>query len=173
MALAEVGRWAVAILFTGLLGWASISDIRVRKIPNWTVLAILGLFIPWAVLSTSQWVIWALAAGAVALVVSVILYMVGMVGAGDSKLFAAVALFVGMARLPHLALGTALVGGLIALISLVSRPNRAMVMLTMRGKGDFGRGIPYGVAIAAAAAAIVWVNLLNLPISASILDLGR
>jgi prepilin peptidase CpaA len=173
MALTEVGRWAVAILFTGLLGWASISDIRVRKIPNWTVLAILGLFAPWAVLSTSHWVVWALAAGAIALIVSVILYMVGMVGAGDSKLFAAVALFVGMSHLPHLALGTALVGGAIAAVSILTRPRRAMVMLTMRGKGDFGRGIPYGVAIAAAAVAIVWINLLNLPISTSILDLGR
>ena len=54
---------------------------------------------------------------------------------------------------------------LIALISLVSRPTRAMVMLHMRGKGDFGRGIPYGVAIAIATICIVALPLpKDLPI---------
>ncbi len=163
MPLTEIARWAVAGLFTATLAWAAISDIRVRKIPNWTVLCILALFAPWATLSTGEWVLWALAAGAIALAVSVALYLTGVVGAGDSKLFAAAALFVGMGGLSRLAVYTALVGGVIALISFASRPRRAMVMVTMRGKGDFGRGIPYGVAIALAAAAIVWVALLRIP----------
>jgi hypothetical protein len=37
-------------------------------------------------------------------------------------------------------------------------------MLKMRGKGDFGSGIPYGVAIAVAAAALVWADLLKIPV---------
>lgn len=163
MTLAEIGRWAVVSLFTAALGWAAVSDIRVRRIPNWTVLAILGLFGPWALMSTAAWVLWALAAGAIALAVGFGLYALGMVGAGDSKLFAVVALFAGLGHLPLLSLATALAGGAMAAVSLVARPRRAMVMLALRGKGDFGRGIPYGVAIAVAGALVVWSALLRLP----------
>ena len=165
MTLVEIGRWLVAAPFTAILAWAAVSDVRVRKIPNWTVLAVLGLFGPWAVLSTPAWVLWALAAGAIALAASLCLYALGVIGAGDSKLFAAVALFTGLDELPRLTLAMALVGGAIALVSMVTRPRRAMTMLALRGKGDFGRGIPYGVAIAVAGAALVWAGLLGLPMT--------
>ena len=69
------------------------------------------------------------------------------------------ALFAGLDRLAQLTLLTGMVGGLIALVIMVTRPRRALVMLTMRGKGDFGDGIPYGVAIAAAAIVVVWTDL--------------
>jgi prepilin peptidase CpaA len=164
MPLIEVGRWFVAVLLTGLTGWAAISDIRVRKIPNQVVLAILVLAIPWLMFGTLHWSLWALAAGAIALAVSFFLYSLGVVGAGDSKLFGAVALFVGLDHLWLLAVATALVGGLIAATSLAARPRRALVMFTMKGKGDFGRGIPYGVAIAAGALIVVWGVLLHLPL---------
>jgi len=65
----------------------------------------------------------------------------------------------------HVAKTHWLVGGVIALASLLSRPTRAMVMLHMRGKGDFGRGIPYGVAIAIATICVVALPLpKDLPI---------
>jgi prepilin peptidase CpaA len=165
MSLAETGRWAVAAIVTGLLLFASVSDIRWRRIPNWTVLAIGALFVPWAFLNTRSdpWAL-ALAAGAIALTIGVVLYALGMVGAGDSKLFAAVALFVGLGRLLPLGLATALAGGAIALVSLATRPKRAMVMFAMRGKGEYGRGIPYGVAIAIAGALIVWSLTLHLTV---------
>jgi prepilin peptidase CpaA len=165
MPLAEIARWAVAALFTAVLAWAAVSDIRVRKIPNGSVLALLALFAPWALLNTGPWVLWALAGGFIALAVSVGLYAAGIVGAGDSKMFAAVALFAGLTELPRLALVTALAGGVIAAISVASRPNRALVMLTLRGKGDFGRGIPYGVAIAIAGATLIWARLLGVPLT--------
>jgi hypothetical protein len=37
-----------------------------------------------------------------------------------------------------------------------------MVMFSMRGKGDWGRGIPYGVAIAAGGAVILWGPMAGL-----------
>ncbi len=165
MPLAEAGRWAVVAAFTGLLIFASVSDYRWRRIPNWTVVAIAALFVPWAFLNphNDPWAL-ALAAGAIALTIGVVLYALGMVGAGDSKLFAAVALFVGLSRLLPLGLATALAGGAIAAVSLASRPKRAMVMFALRGKGEFGRGIPYGVAIAIAGALIVWSVMLHLTI---------
>jgi len=162
MSVTELCRWAIAALLTGVLGWASFRDIRDRKIPNWTVLAVLALAVPWMALNPVTWDLWALGAGGLALLISFALYSTGVVGAGDSKLFAAVALFAGMAHLLTLALATAIAGGAIAAVSLGSRPRRALVMLTMRGKGDFGRGIPYGVAIAIGAALVVWAALLKL-----------
>ena len=154
----------VAVLLTGVLAWAAVSDVRHRRIPNWTVLAVIGLFVPWALAATLPWSLAALAAGALALVVTLGLYAAGWVGAGDSKLFAAAALLVGLGHLALLALATALAGAVVVVISIVSRPTRALVMLRMRGKGDFGRGVPYGVAIALAAAALVWADLLKIPL---------
>ena len=164
MSSAEITRWVVAIAATAVLGWAAISDVRARRIPNWTVLVLIGLFVPWALASTLSWSLWALAAGVIALVASFGLYALGVIGAGDSKLFAASALLVGFAYLGWLALGTALFGGVVALISVLARPTRALVMFKLRGRGDFGRGIPYGVAIAVAAAVLVWTTVLKVAI---------
>ena len=45
-----------------------------------------------------------------------------------------------------------------------TRPKSNQVHFILQGKGDFGRGVPYGVAIALAGAVVVWVTLLKLPI---------
>ena len=162
---AEMLRWSIIFLLSILLVIASVSDIRHRRIPNWSVLAIGALFVLWALFVSTVPILASLGAALVALVIGVILYAFGVVGAGDSKLLAAVALFAGMDHLLQLLVLVALVGGVIALISLAARPTRAMVMLHMRGKGDFGRGIPYGVAIAIATICIVALPLpKDLPI---------
>ena len=160
MSLPELARWAIVAILTAVLAFAAVNDVRERKIPNWTVLAALGLFIPWAIVHSLQWDGWAMAAGVIAFGVSFGLYSAGLVGAGDSKLFTAVALFAGLGQLPVLALATALVGGIVGLISLVARPTRALVMVKLRGKGDYGAGVPYGVAISAGAAVVLWGKLL-------------
>ncbi len=157
--LGDIVRFGIAAIATAVLAWAAVTDVRSRRIPNWCVAALLGLYLPWAL--TSGWAdaLSGLEAAAIALAVTFALYAFRIFGAGDSKLFAACALFAGMGFLPHLAVATSLVGGLVALVSIVTRPYRAMAMLTMRGKGDFGRGIPYGVAVAAAAAIVIWAPL--------------
>jgi prepilin peptidase CpaA len=144
-----------------VLAFAAVTDVRTRRIPNWTVLACLGLFVGWALVHPLSWDLWALGAGVIAFAVSFGLYSAGLVGAGDSKLFAAVALFTGMSGLALLAIATALVGGLVAVAGLVLRPTRALTMISLKGEGDFGPGVPYGVAIAAAAAGLVWATLLH------------
>jgi Flp pilus assembly protein protease CpaA len=78
-------------------------------------------------------------------------------------LFSAVALFVGLGEIARLGVLAALAGGLIALVIVLSRPRRALMMFSLRGKGDFGSGIPYGVAIAVAGLAIVWAGVLHIP----------
>jgi prepilin peptidase CpaA len=164
-AAAEALRWSIIFLLSILLVIASVSDIRHRRIPNWSVLAIGVLFVPWAFFGPQVSILSSLEAGLIALVIGLGLYAFRIVGAGDSKLLAVVALFAGMEHLLQLLVLIAFAGGVIALVSLISRPTRAMVMLHMRGKGDFGRGIPYGVAIAIATVCIVaWPFPKNMPI---------
>ena len=152
----EVARWGVAGLYALLLIFAGVSDVRHRRIPNWTVLGVLVLFGVWIFVEPSVSLLSAFEAAGIALVASIAFYLGGLVGAGDSKLFTAVALFAGMTYLPHLALATVLVGGIIAFGMLVLRPQRALAMFALRGKGDFGPGIPYGVAIGLAGLFVVF-----------------
>jgi prepilin peptidase CpaA len=172
-------RFIVAVAFTLVIAYAAFSDIKSRRIPNWTVIAVIGLFVIWAGIDGGRGAVSALEAAGVALVVSVALYAFKIMGAGDSKLFTAVALFAGMGYLPLLIVATTLAGGVIALVSLASRPQRAMVMFSMRGKGDWGRGVPYGVAIAVGGALIVWAPMTGLvqPLGArphvSAADIGK
>lgn len=160
MPLPEIARWAITALLTVALGCAALNDIRARKIPNWTVLAVLALALPWLALHPLIWDGWALLAGAIAFGATFGLYSLGVLGAGDSKLFTAVALFPGLGHLPLLAFAVALAGGLIALVSLLARPTRALVMFNLKGKGEFGPGVPYGLAIAVGAVLVIWGALL-------------
>lgn len=159
---ADYVRLTVAGLATLALIVAAVSDVRSRRIPNLCVAALIVLFLPWAVTGGWPGALSALVAALVSLAVTFALYALGLIGAGDSKLFAACALFSGMALLPFFVVATALAGGLVALAAIASRPQRAMVMLSMRGKGDFGRGIPYGLAIAVGAAVVIWAPLMGL-----------
>jgi prepilin peptidase CpaA len=154
-AVAETARWVIIILLLAILVVASISDIRDRRIPNWTVLAIALLSIPWAFFGASNGILSALGAALIAFSVSFPLYFFRVVGAGDSKLLTVVALFVGLNQLSQFLVLVVLAGGAIAVISLLMRPTEAVIMLQMRGKGVFSRGIPYGVAIAIAGAYVI------------------
>jgi prepilin peptidase CpaA len=148
----------LAVLASVILAWAAISDIRRRIIPNVAVAALFAVFLGWAVLVLGFGgpLVSALEAGALALMITFVLWAFKVVGAGDSKLFAVAALFFGLGYLPAFALATVLAGGVVAAASLALRPRRAAVMLAMGGKGDWGRGVPYGVAIAAGAAIVLW-----------------
>jgi prepilin peptidase CpaA len=162
----EVARWTIAGLFALVLVVAAASDIRDRRIPNWTVLAIVVLFAGWASVVGSVLLASSLEAAGIAFAVSFALYFFKVLGAGDSKLATAVALFVGMGNLLQFALITSLAGGALAVVSLAADPTRALVMFQMRGEGDYGRGVPYGVAIAAAGVLTVFGALLGWPESA-------
>jgi prepilin peptidase CpaA len=152
----EVARYAVYLALSGLLAWAAVVDVVARRIPNAAVLAILGLFAVTAVIGRGAGLGSQLAAGGIVFVIGYGLYAFSIWGAGDAKLFAATALFMGMDHLMAFTLATVWTGGFMALVSLASRPRRALVMLNLRGKGDFGRGIPYGVAIAVGAMVTLW-----------------
>ena len=160
----EIARWSIVALLFLVLLITSISDITDRRIPNWTVLAITILFASKAFVASSVSLVSSLEAAAIVLVVTGTLVAFHAVGAGDSKLMTAASLFVGLSQLPLFVLATVLFGGALAVLSLIKQPTRAFVFtFHMRGRGEFGRGIPYGVAISLACALILMRDLTCAP----------
>jgi prepilin peptidase CpaA len=151
----------LALAISAVLLWAAVSDIRSRRIPNIAVLALVGLYAVWVLVGAGAGLGSALGAAAISFGIGYGLFLFGVMGAGDVKLFAAGALFMGLAELPLFALATALAGGLVAVVSLLLRPQRAAVMFSLRGRGDYGRGVPYGVAIAMGGSAVLWAGLVE------------
>jgi prepilin peptidase CpaA len=143
-------RLAAPVVFAALLLIAAIYDIRQRRIPNWTVAMLILAYLGAAPLHlTPQGWAASLGAFAVAMIGSGALYLFGVLGAGDSKLFSASALFLGFGNLLLLTCTTAIAGGVLALGFLMFRPRSALSGLTARGRAEEGKsGIPYGVAIA-------------------------
>ena len=148
--LPDLARWTIAFLYCAILAFAAISDLRHRRIPNQVSLGVALLFLGWIFVGKDVSLLSSLEAALIMFVVSAALYAFRLVGAGDSKLATVVALFTGLAQLPLFLLVMSAVGGAIAVISLVSQPTRALAMFHTGGKGDSGRGVPYGGAIAAA-----------------------
>jgi prepilin peptidase CpaA len=114
-ALIEVARWTTLLLVCLVLTIAGASDVRTRRIPNWTVLAIVALFCAWYFVGPAVPILSALGAALVVFIGSFALYSFGIVGAGDSKLATSVALFAGIARLPEFILYMSLTGGVLVL----------------------------------------------------------
>src|SRR4051812_29186383 len=123
--------WATSLLVCLVLAIAGTSDVRTRRIPNWTVLAVMGLFCVWFFVGYSVPLLSALGAAIIVFICSSALYAFGIVGAGDSKLASAVALFAGMARLPEFVLYMSLAGGVLVLCGVVAEPARALVILQL------------------------------------------
>ena len=160
--------YVIPAVFVVLLGAAALSDLFRRKIPNWTVLALIVVWIGAAIAgqAVGPWYL-ALAAAAIAFAIGYALYHFGLMGAGDAKLFTAGALFANLAWLFQFALITALLGGVLAIGYLILRPKKVMRGLTAKGRAEAlksSSGIPYGVPIAMAAALTAYLNEFLAPL---------
>jgi prepilin peptidase CpaA len=144
----DAARWIVATLFVAVLAVAALSDIRHRRIPNWTVLVVAALFGIWVFVGPAVSVTSSLAAAGITLLTTGVLYAFRLLGAGDSKLMTVVALFAGLGHLVQFVLVTVIAGGVLALASLAVQQTRIF-------GSDFGRDIPYGVAIAIAGVVVM------------------
>jgi prepilin peptidase CpaA len=144
-------------LFFALLSAAAAFDFLTFKIPNYLVVAIAVLFVLFALLSRSPDWFEHIGAAALCLVAGIALYFAGGVGAGDVKLFASVALWIGFFRLLMLLLFTSLAGVVILLLILAARAlakrwgtdglSRSWPVVLTQSTA----GVPYGVAIAIGA----------------------
>lgn len=144
------------VLLGGLLAVACATDLRARRISNALVVVVLvaaavrvGLAALGAPVVTADAVLaggpGAAALGAlVGLAVMLPLYALGMMGAGDVKLFAAAGAWLGPAGVFAAAVYTALAGGVLAVAAVRLRSWRE-------------QHLPYGLAIAAGVLAVVWL----------------
>ncbi|MBI1684326.1 A24 family peptidase [Caulobacter hibisci] len=146
----DLVRLAGSVAYAALFLTAAAWDVWSRKIPNWTLLGLVALFL------TAQFMAWAtpdwlssLGAFGLVMLAGVPMFARRLVGAGDVKLMAVAALFAGMENLLLLTVATAIAGGVLALVALVARPYAAAFVL--RGWVRTRAGVPYGVAIAAGA----------------------
>jgi prepilin peptidase CpaA len=107
----SIAWWPTVVV----LGAATYTDVRSRRIPNWLVFPFLGmgvlvsLFHGWHGLGQS------LSGAGLGLLLFGIFFMAGGMGAGDVKLCAAIGAWIGPSQLLIALVLTALVGGVMAL----------------------------------------------------------
>jgi prepilin peptidase CpaA len=140
--------------FLVALACAAVSDLLRYEIPNELSLALTAGFMIAAIDLPITVSLAHLLAGAIVLVAGGLLFFRGIWGGGDVKLLAAASLWMGWQQLPQFLLLTALAGGALALGLLTARALTAHSTETGRWYSRLLRrdeGVPYGIAISAAA----------------------
>ena len=151
---------AILTLFPAAVIFAACMDLVSMTIPNKISLFLIAAFLalaPFSGMSLHQFGMH-LAAGGLVLTVTFALFFARVLGGGDAKLLAVVALWVGMDQLGLYLLVAGLFGGALAVALLMFRsiPLPASLLKEVwlerlhRPKGD----IPYGIALSAAA---LWI----------------
>lgn len=145
-----------AAVFVATMIYAGVVDVRSFQVPNWIPVVMVVAFFPAAIAKglDAAAIIRHLGAGAAALAVGIVLALRWM-GGGDAKLLAASAVWVGGSWLLAYALLVSLMGGVVALLLIAFRktplPSRLGEIGWVRRLHSEDQGIPYAVAIAAAA----------------------
>lgn len=148
---------AALLVFPMLMAFAASSDLFTMRISNRLVLALVAAFAVIAPLSGLPLAAIGMhaAAGLVVLGVAFSFFALGWIGGGDAKLAAATALWLGFPVLMPYLIYAALLGGALTLLLLAAR--RRPLPIALVGVAWVGRlhdrkaGIPYGIALAAAA----------------------
>ncbi|MBT3071525.1 prepilin peptidase [Rhodomicrobium sp. Az07] len=146
----------VAAALPVLLVWAAAVDLLTRVIPNRLVLVLATCFAVFALIAGLDAARVASHAGCALLVLvcAYALYAASLLGGGDAKLLAVASLWIGPdALLPFLA-GTALAGGVLALVYLAA-DLAGDVLRSDAVTRNHATAIPYGAAIAAGGLAVM------------------
>ena len=140
-------------------GWAAASDALRMRIPNALILYLLAGFAITAALAQPSWIDLAahVLVGLTILSGGLVLFARGWMGGGDVKLLAVTGLWLGPTATPALLILTALAGGVLTLAMIVARALGAHRLAGGRiaALRDPLDRVPYGIAIAAAAIAVV------------------
>jgi prepilin peptidase CpaA len=151
---------ALLLTFPAIMAFAGSIDLLTMTIPNRVSLALVAIFplaagligLDWAALASH------LGAGALMLVIGIAMFARGWLGGGDAKLLAAAALWLGFEHLAGYLLLAAIAGGALALLILsyrnVAPPAWMLGQAWAMRLHDKKVGIPYGIALAAAA---LWI----------------
>ena len=171
---------AGGVVFSLLLVVGCVTDLRSRKIPNELVATILvtgWLFALVASQDAVRAIGMSLAGTAVGFGIWILFYVVGVIGAGDVKFFAAAGAWLGPGATWRAALIAAVAGGILAIAMLLierrlgstlrrialAASSRTLVAVPEQAvtPGTGHRPLPYGVALAIGALAVAWVPGLN------------
>jgi prepilin peptidase CpaA len=153
-------NYALLLTFPAIMAFAASMDLLTMTIPNRVSLALVAAFPVAAVLIGMDWVTFAshLGAGTLMLAVGIGMFAGGWLGGGDAKLLAAAALWLGFEHLAGYLLLVAIAGGALAMMVLIYRnwvpPAWMLGQPWAMRLHDKKVGIPYGIALAAAA---LWI----------------
>lgn len=160
------------LLFPALMAFAASSDLFTMTISNRLSLALAGGFVLLAAASGLAWpaVGMHLAAAALVLVVSFVMFTRGWIGGGDAKLAAATAMWLGFDQLPNYLVVASLLGGILTIAILRFRMMPLPAALASQEWAQrlhrMDTGIPYGIALALAALMIYpdtpWMKSLGM-----------
>lgn len=149
----------VWMVFAALLVWAAVTDITQLRIPNTVVMALGGLFL--AVLLAAGfpegWY-WRFAVALGVLAGGIALFALNVMGAGDGKLLAVVALWAGPSHIVHVLVLTALLGVAVIPLKIAIGAGLTQLQLYVPQTAHWPlpksvtkmKAVPYGVAIAGA-----------------------
>lgn len=171
--LAITSSLTLSIIFPFLMAYAAASDMLTMLIPNRVNALILGAFVLYAATAGLGWAELGshLAAGGLTLLATFTLFALGYIGGGDAKLAAATALWFGLVDVADYLLVASILGGGLTLAILYARtfplPRFALRWPFALHLHDARTGIPYGIALAAAALLVLpqtqaWERLATL-----------
>lgn len=153
---------ALTLCGLAILLFAALHDFAVRTVPNAYSVILFAAGVALRLLSGGTHSLqWGLIAAAIVFALTFIFWQLGWMGGGDVKLLTASAIFVSPLTVPMLIAGTALAGGVLALIFVVgrrmarrpaaSRPARFVPRILRCEQWRLTRGgpLPYAAAIAA------------------------
>lgn len=156
-----------AIILTGLMLAVFYWDATRFTIPNWLVLAVAGLWIPflllhWESIDPLMTLVFALGAFAIGFII----FILRVMGGGDVKLLAAVMLWIGQKEAMMFLFLVGVLGGALALLLLAGRPIVPWLYSRFRNPPPIprvltmGEPVPYGLAIAGALLILLWQGKL-------------
>lgn len=162
---------ALLVVFPLLMAYAGASDLLTMTIPNRLSIALVATFAVMVLLGalSPEAALMHVAAGACVLAATFAMFALGWIGGGDAKLAAATALWLGFGVLPDYLFVASLAGGLLTLSVILLRrtpvplfAERWTWLSRLQAKGS---GVPYGIALAAAALVVlpyteIWAGAL-------------
>lgn len=156
-----MGTFSLLVVFPFLMAYAASSDLLTMTIPNRVSLVLLITFFGFAAASGFNGADIArhAGAGALVLIVTFTLFALGYIGGGDAKLASVTALWLGFDHLLDYLLLASIAGGALTLLLLMSRGYPLPGMLSRLPFAlhlhDQKTGVPYGVALSAAALVVM------------------
>ena len=145
------------VVFPALMAFAASSDLFTMTISNRVTLALIGGFVAMALINgmSPADALAHLEAAAAVLVVTFVFFARGWIGGGDAKLAAATALWLGFDHLVLYLLYASIFGGVLTLamirFRLMPLPQALAGQEWVRRLHRSDGGVPYGIALAAAA----------------------